>query len=112
MPAILAYSRFPHWGNIRIVLGLGMRVQGFGFMLGLYGENERENSNYYLGFRVILGLYGDTGKYHGNYYSGFRVILSYMWMMEKKTDSKGLGLYWGYIGIMVETTITTYIEFI
>ena len=25
-------------------------------ILGLYGDNGKENGNYYLGFRVILGL--------------------------------------------------------
>ena len=38
-------------------------------ILGLYGDNGKENGNYYLGFRVILGLYKDNGKENGNYYS-------------------------------------------
>ena len=66
-------------------------IQGLGFrvILGLYGDNGKENGNYrdyrgYIGFflmgvaiggmiRVILGLYRDNGKENGNYCPGFRV---------------------------------------
>ena len=33
--------------------------------MGLYGDNGKENGNYYR----ILGLYWDNGKENGNYYS-------------------------------------------
>ena len=36
--------------------------------VGLFGDNGKENGNYYS----ILGLYGDNGKENGSYY-GFRV---------------------------------------
>ena len=36
----------------------------FPVILGLYGDNGKENGNYYN------GLYGDNGKENGNYYRG------------------------------------------
>ena len=37
--------------------------------MGLYGDNGKENGNYYnrVYIRVILGLYGDNGKENGNF---------------------------------------------
>ena len=39
-------------------------IQGF----GLYGDNGKENRNCYIIIGYILGLYKDNGKPNGNYY--------------------------------------------
>ena len=50
-------------------------------MLGFYGDNGKENGNYYIGviytllvpfclIGTILGFYKDDGKENGNYYVG------------------------------------------
>ena len=33
--------------------------------MGLYGDNGKENGNYYI---IVKGLWRDNGKEHGDYY--------------------------------------------
>ena len=60
----------------------------------LYGDNGKENGNYYNGFILgyILVLYGDNGKENGNYYNGF--ILGYILVLYGLAFKvQGLGLW-------------------
>ena len=50
--------------------------------MGLYGDNGKEDGNYYS----ILGLYRDNGKENGNYYSilGYNGVILGSWRMKWK----------------------------
>ena len=45
-------------------------ISNKGVYWGLYGDNEKENGNYYIKQGCILGLYGDNGEDNGNCYNG------------------------------------------
>ena len=47
-------------------IGIIGSIKGFkGYILGLYGDNGKENGSYYS----ILGLYRDNGTENGNNYN-------------------------------------------
>ena len=39
--------------------------------MGFYGDNGKENGNYYKEAKLVVGLYWDNGKENGNYW-GYR----------------------------------------
>ena len=58
----------------RLPVGKVVRLSGFRVILGLYGDNGKENGNYYIIIWYILGLSKDSGKESGNYY----IIIGYI----------------------------------
>ena len=46
-----------------------------GYIIGLDGDNGKENRNYHIITGYILGLYGDNGQEAGNYLHYDRVYL-------------------------------------
>ena len=55
----------------------------------LYGDNGKENGNYYNGLisEYILGLYRDNGKENGNYYTIIGYILGIYWGLDEEMFS-------------------------
>ena len=50
-------------------------------------RQERVGTPFEHAYFGILGLYGDNGKENGNYYLGLRVILGCIRIMEKKMET-------------------------
>ena len=66
-------------------------------------------SSWFLNIRVILGLYGDNGKENGSYYiiiEQYRVYYwDYMGMMEKKMEVTILGYILLFCGLAIHASI-------
>ena len=78
------------WGLGVGVLGVSVWGLGFGVLGAEDWRNGKEKGNYYHIRGYVLGLYGDNGKQNGNYPVGFgvgvqgfglgfKVLLSILW---------------------------------